>query len=128
MLSQTEKKQSEIDYSEKIINRATRALICAPFKLYLFREMAQKSVPLPEIPQKYTIKPISENKAERELIWLIKVGMLRREVDGQGITDSFRLTPLGRIVINQWQAEKELPQATIGDHLLNIITRWFNLS
>jgi hypothetical protein len=36
-------------------------------------------------------------------LWLIQVGLLRREVDGQGITDSFRLTPLGRQLVEQYQ-------------------------
>ena len=60
-------------------------------------------------------------------MWLIKVGMLRREVDGQGITDSFRLTPLGRQVIAQWQPQQELPLPSWGDRLFNFLSGWLNI-
>ncbi len=33
---------------------------------------------------------------ESEFMWLIKIGILRREVDGQGLTSKVRITPLGR--------------------------------
>ena len=36
---------------------------------------------------------------EDDFLWLIKIGVLRREVDGQGLTSKVRLTPLGRIVL-----------------------------
>ncbi len=35
-----------------------------------------------------------------DLRWLISVGVLRREVDGQGLTSRFRLTPLGRQLLD----------------------------
>ena len=37
---------------------------------------------------------------EDHLLWLISVGVLRREVDGQGLTSRFRLTPLGRQLLD----------------------------
>jgi hypothetical protein len=73
--------------------------------------MRLQSVSLPEITGhsgvslRYTLKSLSERSAERSLLWLIKVGLLRREVDGQGLTDSFRLTPLGRSLVEQWQQQ-----------------------
>ena len=42
----------------------------------------------------HTLKKL--NFYENEFRWLIKVGVLRREVDGQGLTSKVRLTPLGR--------------------------------
>ena len=61
-------------------------------------------------------------------MWLIRVGILRREVDGQGITDSFRLTPLGRNIVNRWQSQTgEIPKATFFDRISNLwhrITNW----
>jgi hypothetical protein len=54
---------------------------------------------------RYTLKLLSERSAERSLLWLIQVGLLRREVDGQGLTNSFRLTPLGRLLVEQWQQQ-----------------------
>ncbi len=41
----------------------------------------------------------SEAQLESTFIWLIKIGALRREVDGQGLTSKIRLTPLGREVL-----------------------------
>jgi hypothetical protein len=73
----------------------------------------------------YTTQPISELNAENALLWLIQVGLLRREVDGQGLTDSFRLTPLGHQLVNQWQQSGDsLPPASFGDRLYNAWQRW----
>jgi hypothetical protein len=55
----------------------------------------------------YTNRALSERAVEQSLLWLIQVGLLRREVDGQGLTDSFRLTPLGRLITEQWQQQGE---------------------
>ena len=62
------------------------------------------------------------------MLWLIQVGVLRREVDGQGITDSFRLTPLCRYLLDNASQSRQrgdrLTQPSIADHLLNFLTRW----
>lgn len=100
-----------LSHTAATIRRAEQALLCSPFQLGLFSAMGHKSVPLPSIAgmagqaQGYSDRPLSENRAEKELNWLIKVGLLRREVDGQGITDSFRLTPLGRYLVEKWQTQ-----------------------
>lgn len=59
-------------------------------------------------------------------MWLIQVGVLRREVDGQGITDSFRLTPIGRQIVEQFQ-RKPWRTPTGSDKLYNVFIRWFRL-
>ena len=93
--------------------------------------MASLSVPLKAIAgesgsrQGYTKLPVSELIAENNLSWLIQVGLLRREVDGQGITDSFRLTPLGRQLVDQHQGS--LPAPSWLDHFYNSLSRWFRL-
>ncbi len=112
--------------------RAIRALRCAPFCLPLFQAMAVGGVPLLQIAgragldQGYTQKSLSAWGAEQDLIWLIQVGLLRREVDGQGITDSFRLTPLGRELLEWWQAAPggRLPPPTWAERGLNFARRW----
>jgi hypothetical protein len=93
--------------------------------------MRQQSVALQAIAgpagvqQQYTRKPLSELTAESALLWLIQVGVLRREVDGQGLTDSFRLTPLGRQIVEQWQLQGGTwPAATLWDYLYNALSRW----
>jgi hypothetical protein len=53
-------------------------------------------------------------------MWLIQLGMVRREVDGQGITDSFRLTPLGKQILDKWQGQSH-PGVNVGDRLMNFL-------
>ncbi|NJL83482.1 MAG: hypothetical protein HC890_11980 [Chloroflexaceae bacterium] len=103
-----------LTYSPGALHRGDRALRCSPFRLALLAAMGEGSIPLPQIAEVggyergYTKIPLSERRVERELLWLIEVGLLRREVDGQGITDSFRLTPLGRQLLKRWDAQGEL--------------------
>jgi hypothetical protein len=79
----------------------------------------------PGVENGYTCKPIPELAAENALLWLIQVGVLRREVDGQGITDSFRLTPLGHQLVETWQQQgATLPAPSWGDRLHNTLTHW----
>jgi hypothetical protein len=76
----------------------------------------------------YTRRPLSELEVESATNWLIRVGMLRREVDGQGLTDSFRLTPLGLELIEKWEATGgKLPPASLVDRTTNFVTRWLRL-
>lgn len=123
-----------IDYPQTTILRATRALSCSPFKLNLFTQMQNQGISLQiiagelGIKNNYVTKNLTENQAESYLVWLINVGLLRREVDGQGLTDSFRLTPLGRKLIAQWQSESNFPQPSVKDRLYNFINRWLEWS
>lgn len=119
-------------YTPQSQTRAERALRCAPFRLALFRQMQGASVLLPAIAtesgvkQGFTRRALSENRTERELMWLIQVGLLRREVDGQGITDGFRLTPLAKQILAQYPANQaDFPVPTFGDRLNNQLLRWF---
>lgn len=132
-MSATEYHQPKpIDYSAPIIKRAERSLICSPFQLQLFTTMAEERVPISEIAEmqgvknQYTYKPMSELVVDNALVWLIQVGLVRREVDGQGITDSFRLTPLGKQIVKKIAWEK-LPQPTWGDRVANFCTRWLRI-
>ncbi|MEY2985456.1 MAG: hypothetical protein RLZZ568_2073 [Cyanobacteriota bacterium] len=76
--------------------------------------------------QGFSCQPLSEQQTERELMWLIQVGLLRREVDGQGITDGFRLTPLAKQILAQYSADQsDLPAPSLGDCLKNQLLRWF---
>ena len=134
MTSSVKSPPQKVTFPSKTVKRGERALVCSPFNLILFITMINTSVDLKDISlnrgltKDYTVKAITENKVEQELMWLIKVGILRREVDGQGITDSFRLTPLGRNIVNRWQSETgEIPKATFFDRVINFwhrITNW----
>lgn len=120
-----------IAYSPQAIARAKNALWSAPFQWRLFAAMGRGSVPLGEIvgqrgiTKGYSDRPLSENQADQELMWLTKVGLLRREVDGQGITDGFRLTPLGNQLIQPWGQNQTFPRATWGQRIAN---RWQRLT
>ena len=121
-----------IQYSPRTITRAERAVRCSPFRAQLFTTMQYQSVTLRAIADElgvrnhYTRRPIAELMVENELLWLIQVGLLRREVDGQGLTDSFRLTPLGRQLVEKWQRQGgSFTPASILDRVYNSLARWF---
>ncbi len=115
--------------------RGDRALRCSPFQLPLFTAMKTRSIPQGAIAGQagftahYTRYPLTELATENALLWLIQVGILRREVDGQGITDRFRLTPLGRQLMETWEhTTGALPPASCWDYLQNRINQlipWF---
>ncbi len=122
-------------YEPATISRAKKALSCSPFCLDLFRDMRNQSVPIQKIAGEtgiklgYATQAYSEARIEDKLVWLINVGLLRREVDGQGLTDSFRLTPLGREIVKEWeQGQNKIPAASLGDRAFNWINRWLQLS
>jgi hypothetical protein len=118
-----------MDYPRSTMTRAARAVACSPFEVELFMAMRSHSISLAEIAGQpgvahhYTQVPLSEPKAESVLVWLIDVGLLRREVDGQGLTDSFRLTPLGRKLLQLWQ-QQQIPRPSLTDYWQNLCSRW----
>ncbi|WP_041226134.1 Npun_F0494 family protein [Crinalium epipsammum] len=134
MISTQSKNSQSIEYPSRTVARAERAMRCSPFRLYLFVCMGSTSVPIQAIASdsgvqhNYTKRPLSELGAENALVWLIQVGILRREVDGQGITDSFRLTPLGRQLVEKYEPNGGIiPAPSLLDLLSNTLTRWLRL-
>ncbi|MEB3310880.1 MAG: hypothetical protein VKJ02_11660 [Snowella sp.] len=124
---------SAIAYPAPTLQRAKVALKASAFCLPLFTAMREKSIPLPMIANYnglnagYTEKILSERRVEADLMWLIQVGLLRREVDGQGITDSFRLTPMGKYLINQWEQQGPTwTKLNLKDRLFNRLQRWLS--
>ncbi|MGK7891091.1 MAG: Npun_F0494 family protein [Leptolyngbyaceae cyanobacterium] len=120
-----------IQYPPNAVRRASRAVRCSPFTVELFEAMRYHSVQLGAIAgpsgvqQGYVRRPVTERVADDQTLWLIQIGLLRREVDGQGLTDSFRLTPLGRQLVHLWQHQGERNQpASVLDYLLNWIAQW----
>lgn len=124
--------QKSLTYQRSTIERAKRSLLCSPFNLGLFAAMLSERVALNEIAgnaglsKGYTKRPLSELATDNALVWLIQVGILRREVDGQGITDSFRLTPLGRQVVEELQ-DQAWCTPSWRDRLSDTVIRWFRL-
>jgi hypothetical protein len=120
-----------VAYSPEIYRRAELALRCSPFAYALLATMVDGSVDLADIgdrrgfQQGYTIRPLSEPVAEAELMWLIQVGVIRREVDGQGITSRYRLAPIGRQVLAQLTADRPVGGSANGvERLWNQLLRW----
>ncbi|MBD3882769.1 hypothetical protein IFO70_13435 [Phormidium tenue FACHB-886] len=130
--SATSTQIASIQYSSATVARAERAMRCTSFRLLLFSTMRQQSVELKAIAGKagidngYTSRPLAELVAEDDLLWLIQVGVLRREVDGQGLTDSFRLTPLGHQLVERQQTQMA-SQPSLSDRLYNAVSRWVRL-
>ncbi|MEN9231900.1 MAG: hypothetical protein Q6L68_13425 [Thermostichus sp. DG02_5_bins_236] len=118
--------------SVPVYRRAQRAWVCSPFRVALLQAMQFQGIPLGKISglagvqARYTQRPLPEMLADQELMWLIQVGLLRREVDGQGITDSYRLAPLGRQLLQDLEKGETCGRtaASWADHLQNILTRW----
>ena len=131
-MTHVDAKNPKFSYTSRTVERAERSLVCSPFQLTLFEMMSSTSVPVQAIAgnsgvqHNYTKRPVSELAAENALVWLIQVGLLRREVDGQGITDSFRLTPLGRQIVEQYQGSS-LRNPSWRDRFYNALNRWFRL-
>lgn len=123
-----------IDYPSRTRKRANRAVACSPFRLALFQTLQMESLSLRSIvapsslvPHPYLQRNLPELMVENQLLWLIQVGVLRREVDGQGITDRFRLTPLGHLLLQHWELAGDLPRPTWIDRLYNLFSRWFGV-
>jgi hypothetical protein len=111
------------------LKRAESAVLCSPFTLKLLAELAERGVPLraiaaPEgLKHQYLTRSLGLIPTEDALLWLVQVGVLRREVDGQGITDSFRLTPLGFQVLEKWRSQARFPLPTWRDRLQNFLAQ-----
>lgn len=99
--------QSNIAYSDAIYRRAERALRCSPFTRRSIETLRDRSVDLSEISGQrgldlgFTTHAVPELAAESAMAWLIQVGALRHEVDGQGITSRYRLSLIGRQLLDR---------------------------
>ena len=98
----------------RALRRARQALGCLPFRRKLYDTLAHTALSGSAIAgagTTYSRTPQSAHVVEGHLIWLIQLGVLRREVDGQGLTERVRLTPLGRQVLERWPGE--IPRAGV---------------
>ena len=92
----------------RALRRARQALSCLPFRRALYDTLASSALSSSAIAaagSQYSRVPLGANAAEGHLIWLIQLGILRREVDGQGLTERVRLTPMGRELIQSLPGE-----------------------
>ena len=91
---------------QKIFRRAKKGIRNCPFNLFLFQSLQEGSLSAQDIfehKEKYLNQEFmfinSSLFIENEFLKLIKIGVLRREVDGQGLTSKVRITPIGRQVL-----------------------------
>jgi hypothetical protein len=89
------------------LQRARQALRSLPFRLAFYRELDSHALSSSQLAARpdwglLSRRRLNATHCEDLLIWLIQLGVLRREVDGQGLTERVRLTPLGRDSIANW--------------------------
>ena len=91
---------------QKIFRRAKEGIRNCPFNLFLFQRLQKGSLSAQNVfenKEKYLNEEFmfinSSLFIENEFLKLIKIGVLRREVDGQGLTSKVRITPIGRNVL-----------------------------
>ena len=91
---------------QKIFRRAKKGIRNCPFNLFLFQSLQKESLSAQDVfenKSKYLSQEFmfinSSLFRENEFLNLIKIGVLRREVDGQGLTSKVRITPTGRKVL-----------------------------
>ena len=93
---------------QKIFRRAKKGIRNCPFNLLLFQSLQKESLSAQDVfenKSKYLRQEFmfinSSLFIENEFLKLIKIGVLRREVDGQGLTSKVRITPTGRKVLEK---------------------------
>ena len=112
--------------SQRALLRGRLALRCLPFRQAFYRQLESRALGSNDLASTPTyapwcLPPVGAYEAEGHLIWLIQLGVLRREVDGQGLTERVRLTPLGRQVLEAWPGE--IPRANPGQRLWGWLQR-----
>ncbi|MGB3137046.1 MAG: Npun_F0494 family protein [Nodosilinea sp.] len=133
-MAPAESKAVTLRYPQRSLRRGERSFRCSPFRLKLLGDLRSRSISIRQVcgqaglKSGYSRRAVVELQAENEMMWLIAVGLLRREVDGQGLTDSFRLTPMGRQVFEQLSPLRPAQyRPTILNHLYNAWCRWVHL-
>lgn len=100
----------------RALDRAAISLGCLPLRRAFYDHVAQTPISSSELCQRgdwqrFVFAPFGPQRAEDHFNWLIRLGVLRREVDGQGLTQRVRLTPMGRQVLDRWPGE--IPRADL---------------
>ncbi|MBM5800319.1 MAG: hypothetical protein FJ077_05670 [Cyanobacteria bacterium K_DeepCast_35m_m2_023] len=110
----------------RALQRARRALRCLPLRHRFYQELERNALSSNQLASRtdwsrLSRRPLNARAAEDLFIWLIQLGVLRREVDGQGLTERVRLTPLGREVLAIWTLD--IPAARPWHHLRHWLER-----
>jgi hypothetical protein len=115
----------ETDTESHSLARAALSLQCLPFRRAFYDTVGERALSSSELAARcdgdLTFLPLSAERAEEHFLWLIQLGVLRREVDGQGLTERVRLTPMGRQVLADWP--EEIPRAGRRERILEGLRR-----
>jgi hypothetical protein len=113
------------DTEVRSLARAAHSLRCLPFRRAFYETVGERAVSSVELASRpdrgLTFDPLSPERTEEHFLWLIRLGVLRREVDGQGLTERVRLTPMGRKVVKGWPGE--IPRAGRRERILQALRR-----
>jgi hypothetical protein len=106
--------------------RAGQAMRCLPFRRSFYARVSGQPVGSQEFCRMpdaadFCWGRMGPERVEAHFIWLIRLGVLRREVDGQGLTERVRLTPMGRELLLQWPAE--IPRASLAERISHQLRR-----
>ena len=112
--------------NKRSLYRASQAMRCLPFRRAFYVEVRDRALSGGELCRRNDLQSLcqgapSADRVEAHWIWLIQLGVLRREVDGQGLTERVRLTPMGRELLAQWPGEIPTPSGL--DRLLHGLRR-----
>ena len=118
--------QDPSELTRHALGRARQAVCCLPFHRSFYRNVEEAALSSSELVARsdwssQTRRRLNASETEDLLIWLIQLGVLRREVDGQGLTERVRLTPLGREVLIPWP--DTIPSAGLRSRLVHWIRR-----
>jgi hypothetical protein len=106
--------------------RAAHSLRCLPFRRAFYEEVDARAMSASELCARLdwpmlVFASFGAERAEAHFRWLIRLGVLRREVDGQGLTERVRLTPMGRSLLGTWPGE--VPRAGLRERILENFQR-----
>ena len=115
----------ETDTESLSLARAALSLRCLPFRRAFYDTVGEQALSSVELASRsdgdLTFAPLSAERTEEHFLWLIRLGVLRREVDGQGLTERVRLTPMGRKLMGRWPGE--IPRAGRRERILQALRR-----
>ena len=112
--------------TERSLQRARQAMRCLPFAREFYAVLEQGALSSTELTARHDWAELCRSRLNRSrtedcLIWLIQLGVLRREVDGQGLTERVRLTPMGRDLLELWPGA--IPAAPLHQRLQHWMRR-----
>jgi hypothetical protein len=117
---------AESEAAATALRRARQSLRCLPFRRAFYEVVDRRALGASELCARtdwatLVFAPFGVERAEAHFRWLIRLGVLRREVDGQGLTERVRLTPMGRSLLASWQGE--VPRAGLRERILENFRR-----